>query len=90
MKSIKYSDCILTVIAALLAVVAWQQHTQRPITQQELVELAKAGDPDRYYARQMQMPYVEVRTIRESVDVSVNGSVTVEAVVEPVQVHVLR
>lgn len=47
MKSIMYTNCALTVIAALLTVIAWQQYVHRLITRQELFELAKAGDVDR-------------------------------------------
>lgn len=51
----KYTNGVLTVIAVLLAVIAWQQYDQRPVTVGELRELMHS-DPDRWEARRAEVP----------------------------------
>lgn len=90
MKSHTYANFVLTTIAVLLGIIAWQQFSQRPVTRAEMIKLVEAGNTDRYKERRLQMPYVEVRGVEASVDVDVQGGITVDQVVETVRVEVER
>jgi hypothetical protein len=42
----RYTDTILTIIAILLAIIAWQQHAQRPVTISEFEAARDSTDLD--------------------------------------------
>jgi len=50
-----YTNAMLTVIAVLLAVIAFQQHDHRPVTIGELKRLMQE-DPDAWERRREQIP----------------------------------
>lgn len=51
-----YTNAVLTVIALLLGVIAWQQYEQRPVTVGELRHLMDRDDMDKWEARRANIP----------------------------------
>lgn len=90
MKPLTYTNALLSLIAALLALIAWQQYDQRPVTKAEIISLMEAGKAEQAQVRKLHAPYVEVRGVEALVAVDVHGSITVDQISETVQVEVVR
>lgn len=86
MNPLTYANAILTIIAGLLAFIAYHLHTHRPFTQAEYHALAKAKNIEALKARIGMAPYFNIweseNAIEVKGDVDVHGEVTVNGEID--------
>lgn len=56
--SSRYTNAILTIIAILLGVIAWQQHQAQPITADDFAKARESSDPDEVMELGRKVPVV--------------------------------
>lgn len=88
MNSQTYTNAVLTLIAGLLCLIAWQMHERRPVTIGDMRAIAEYGDLDRLNQFRLKLPLVQVHG--GALEVDVQSPITVDNVQDAVTVRIER